>query len=520
MNGSLDSKKTKSLKLLKALPIGALFYTFSSVAVKGVGALYKIPLAGLIGAEGAGLYQMIFPLYALLLTVSGASVPTALTRIIGGGYDKKAAIKKSLVLFLSAGALLSAALFVFAPQIAEIQGNKNAAPLYRIISPALLICSVIAVLRGALQGGGTFFYTAVSQIVEQCVKAALGLTFIRFFGGDVYTNVKIAVAAVVFSEIVAFLYLLICFFKRSEKSAATSEEIKKSEKTEQNDKIEKGKNECDEIKRKKSETNPSECKNFTYRTLLFYVAPLCLTGLIMPLSAFFDSFIAINALKINFSNSTALYGAFAGGSETIIGLFVGAITAFATACLPVFCKKKSAIKKIFAFCAVISALSAAAIFVFSDLITEILFSRFNEYKPLISSLLKASAANVVFQSTLAVSNVILLSIDSQFYSVFSMFIGLIIKVVLNVLLIKNPQINLFGLVISDSCFYLVALGLNLGYIIYRKTKEKRQNVFRNNDSESENLTSDNKEGLISDEDNFNRLGQRQGRTVGKRVNEN
>ena len=434
-----NTVKKEKCRLLKALPLGALFFALSSIIVKGVGALYKIPLAALLGAEGVGLYQMIFPLYALLLIFSASSVPTALTRIIGGGYEKKSVVKKSFVLFLTIGAFSGAALFAFAGQISAAQGNENAATLYRVISPAVLICSAIAVLRGILQGEGSFFYTSVSQIIEQCVKAAFGLTvllvFSNVFGNDVIKKTATAVFAVVFSETVTLAYLIFAYKKRAR--AANRVIIQKQ----------------------------ATAKPFGYKTLLFYVAPLCLTGLIMPLSAFSDSFIAVNALKQNFTNATSMFGAFAGGSETVIALPVGAITAFATACLPELTENPSSGKKMFAFCAAASAFSAVAIFLFSQNITDLLFSRFGEYKAIVSALLKVSAVNVVFQSLLAVSNVCLLALNKQAYSVFSMFTGLAIKVSLSVILVKNPQINLFGLVISDSCFYFVALGLNLGYII-------------------------------------------------------
>lgn len=449
-NADLPEKKVKiseKFKFLKALPLGALFFALSSIVVKGVGALYKIPLAALLGAEGIGLYQLIFPLYALLLIFSASSVPTALTRIIGGGYDKKEVAKKSLLLFLSAGAFSGSVLFAFAGQISAAQGNENASVLYRAISPAVFICSAIAVLRGILQGEGSFFHTAVSQIIEQCVKAAFGLAvllvFSNFFGNDVVKKTSAAVIAVVFSEIVTLIYLIFAY----KKNARGVSKI----------------------------VAPPKNETFNYKTLLFYVAPLCLTGLIMPLSSFSDSFIAVNALKHNFSDATSLFGAFAGGSETVISLPVGAITAFATACLPELTAKPDSRKKMFAFCAATSAFPAVAIFLFSENITNLLFSRFGEYKTVVSALLKTSAANVVFQSLLAFSNVCLLAINKQAYSIFSMFTGLAIKVALSLVLVNNPQINLFGLVISDSCFYFVALGLNLGYIIScsRKTKAAR-----------------------------------------------
>ena len=48
---------------------GGLLMVFMLTA-KGIGALFRIPLTNIVGAEGMGLYQMVYPFYALLLTVT------------------------------------------------------------------------------------------------------------------------------------------------------------------------------------------------------------------------------------------------------------------------------------------------------------------------------------------------------------------------------------------------------------------------------------------------------------------
>ena len=61
------AKKAKSGKgeFLK----GALWIAAGGFVAKLVGALYRIPLTNLIGGRGLGLYQMVYPVYCLLLTV-------------------------------------------------------------------------------------------------------------------------------------------------------------------------------------------------------------------------------------------------------------------------------------------------------------------------------------------------------------------------------------------------------------------------------------------------------------------
>ncbi len=49
---------------------------------KVIGVLYKIPLARLIGPTGMGIYHQVFPTYNLLLTISSAGIPVAISRLV------------------------------------------------------------------------------------------------------------------------------------------------------------------------------------------------------------------------------------------------------------------------------------------------------------------------------------------------------------------------------------------------------------------------------------------------------
>ncbi len=444
---SLKKSKKKSFSGLgEKLSIGAFAYAASSVAVKAIGALYKIPLNAALGAEGAGLYQMVFPLYALLLTLSGAALPQALTRAVSGGYSARGAVFISLSIFGAAGAFFSIILAVFGEKIAAFQGNADAGSLYAAISPAVFICSVIAVFRGAVQGCGEFLPTAVSQLIEQIVKAVLGLFLVYYVGGTAKNKATLAAFAVTFSEVAAVFYLANEYRKRF-CSQSDFSRLKKPL---------LGCVSCVE----------SGGKELGVKRLLFYVAPLCASGLITPLAGFLDGVIALNLLKPNFKNAVSLYGAFAGGAQTVLSLPVGALTAFASAYLPRLVKNRKLGKGLFAFIACCSALAAALVFCFSDIISETLFKSFGEYLNLIAYLLRLCAPNIVFESLLGLSNVILLSREKHYFSVFSMLSGLALKIALDFSLIKIREINVCGLVISDCAFYLLALALNLGYIIY------------------------------------------------------
>ena len=47
------------------------------IVAKLIGALYRVPLTNIVGAEGMGLYQMVFPLYTVLLALCGGGITGA-----------------------------------------------------------------------------------------------------------------------------------------------------------------------------------------------------------------------------------------------------------------------------------------------------------------------------------------------------------------------------------------------------------------------------------------------------------
>ncbi|MDE7464026.1 MAG: oligosaccharide flippase family protein, partial [Clostridiales bacterium] len=47
------------------------------IIAKLMGAMYRVPLTNTVGAEGMGLYQMVFPVYTVLLAFCGGGIASA-----------------------------------------------------------------------------------------------------------------------------------------------------------------------------------------------------------------------------------------------------------------------------------------------------------------------------------------------------------------------------------------------------------------------------------------------------------
>ena len=67
---------------------GAGILAFATIAVKIIGALYKIPLNNIIGKTGMTYFTHAYDIYALLLIISTAGLPVAMSRMIAKAQEE------------------------------------------------------------------------------------------------------------------------------------------------------------------------------------------------------------------------------------------------------------------------------------------------------------------------------------------------------------------------------------------------------------------------------------------------
>ena len=87
-------------KTQKSIVGGMTVLGITGIVCKLVGVLFSIPLTWLIGADGVALFQLVFPTYNLLLTVSSAGLPVAISRMVShclARDDPRNADRKSVV---------------------------------------------------------------------------------------------------------------------------------------------------------------------------------------------------------------------------------------------------------------------------------------------------------------------------------------------------------------------------------------------------------------------------------------
>lgn len=157
---------------------GALILTVAGLLVKVIGSVNRILLSRLLGGEGIGLYQMAYPVYLLLLSVSSAGVPVAIS-IIVSGYAAKAdygsvrrVFRLSLKMMAGVGLALALLLALTANWLVEAGLLRDGRAYYALLAltPSVFFASILASFRGFFQGCQLMTPPAVSQILEQFVR--------------------------------------------------------------------------------------------------------------------------------------------------------------------------------------------------------------------------------------------------------------------------------------------------------------------------------------------------------------
>ncbi|MBO4251766.1 MAG: polysaccharide biosynthesis protein [Clostridia bacterium] len=438
----------------KKILSGALILGMAAVVSKLLGAIYRIPLTKIIGGTGLGLYQMVFPVYTLLLDFSGASVPNAVAKIISSynGVDKeeyaRKILKTSLLFFSLLGALFAAITAVFSDNIAVAQGNADASLAYVFLSPAVFFVCLICCFRGYFQGFVIMSYTAVSQITEQFVKLAAGLSVASFFMSDIKKAVAGATFAITLSEFVSLVFMVIVYVMHKKKRGYLSVALDK--------------------------------KTFTLslKKIFFYAVPITLTGVTIPLSKVIDSFLIVNLMSGRVENPTALYGLFSGVAATVVGLPVAVCYGISAVVIPVISsvkpedKNKNALKAIL-LTAAVSVPCTIFCALFAPLIIRVLFGYLGETEKAVSvNLLRLCSPCVALLSILQTVNGVLIGKDSPVKPIVGMMFGVAIKTVIEIFTLSDPRIGVYGAGVGAIACYFVANLVNLSMVFSVRRKRK------------------------------------------------
>jgi len=204
----------------------ALILTLSTIIVKVIGLVYKIPLSYLLTDEGMSYFNSAYTVYTFFFIICTAGVPKAISILISDVKvraslnEENKIYKTALISFSIIGVLSSTILFVFSPYIAKYVGNSGIIPSLITISPSLAFVAASGVIRGYFNGRMDMLPIALSEIISGVFKLVFGILFAIIASkleADLITISSATILGTSLGSIASCVYL-ICYKNRHYKN--------------------------------------------------------------------------------------------------------------------------------------------------------------------------------------------------------------------------------------------------------------------------------------------------------------
>ena len=429
---------------------GAAILGAAALLSKILGAVYRIPYQNITGDIGLGIYSKVYPIYSMLLILATAGFPIAISKLVSehlAAGDKKGAkriLKISIYVLTVTGFTFFLALFLGADFLAGWMGNKELAIAIKSVSFALLVVPAMAALRGYYQGHQFMTPTAYSQIVEQIVRVATILVLSYWFMSQPEYGVYYAGAGAVFGAFTGAVFSIIVLILFWKKGSILTEEIAA---------------EVPEIEIQELPTI------VVIKRILYYAIPIALGSLIIPLLGVVDSFTVSNMLQhIGFSveDSEYWFGVYMRGQPLVMFASFFAIS-LSLALVPSISEAQvknnqqlivSRSELALRLSLIIGLPASVGLAVLAEPINIMLYEN-----NVGTSTLMALAFTTVFAIIEITSSGILQGIGQVTLPAKNLFIGILFKLVLNLLLIS--QFGIIGAAIATVFGYGIAALLNM-----------------------------------------------------------
>ena len=431
----------------------------ASLFVRFIGFLYRIPFTRLIGDAGMADYTTAYQVFTFFIALTSGALPVAISRLVSERIAREQYLnahkifKTSLIFATAAGGIAGLIMLFGAEIITYFMGAPGATLAIRSFAPTVVIVGILAVFRGYFQGMKTAIPTATSQVVEQIFKVVMTLWLAHLFFNAANLSPAVAagtigtgIAAAAGLAVVMVLYAIV------------AKDLHR--------RVNRDKNYA-----------ADENRRTQIAAIVKTAAPMLLAMTILSASGLLDLQMASGRMlaSLAFSDEAVriAIGQFQNIFILLITLPVALSVALSAAVVPDITSSsvqmnheavKHKTNMALRLSMILSIPSAIGLSVLADPIVTLLFGRYQEG----GWLLRYGAASIIFIALYHVLTGALQGLGYIKLPVIAVFIGVLIKIPINYVLIALPSINILGTVISTIACYIVAAGINM-YFLYKHT---------------------------------------------------
>lgn len=417
---------------------GAVILTVGALVSKFLGMFFKIPLTNIIGDYGMGLYGYVYPLYSTFLTLSTAGLPSAVSKMVSESISEGYYAKSYRIFYISFVALallgIAASVIMFAGANAFISffsWDSNVYYSIIAISFAPFFACLVSSVRGFFQGMQNMVYTGISQIIEQIGRVVVGVSLAVYLMNT--RGIEWAAAGAAFGAaagaIVSFIYLYIsfCLYRNKHREALVSHQYEQK-----------------------------ESNSAIIKTLIMIAIPIACSSAITTIMELINSATVSSSLQqIGYSveEATDLYGQLTSKAQTLVNVPLVIGTSLAASLVPSISEsvmkkdiKKARKKSTLAIklSLLLAVPSSVGLYLLAEPIIKLLYSKAYYGYEMLSML----ALSIVFCVLMSCLQGILQGAGKYYAPLVNMFVGGVVKIVLNLILVRIPSLNIYGAIIS------------------------------------------------------------------------
>lgn len=468
MGINLDNSKQKTNSFVR----NVLMLMVSQVLIKILGLFYRLAITNAkgFGDLGNGYYSAGYQVYTVLLIISSQGIPGAVSKLVANKVSndeyKKAhkIFKTSLWVFGIIGFVASLLLFVFSDFIANtILNVADVKYVLRVLSPAIFFVCVSAVIRGYFAGLGTMKASSISQALEQLFNCVLTITFVyTLIGQEPYVMAAGGTLATTLAVLMSFSYLVI-FYKKN---------IKQYFKNTEDDDV-------------------TPVKSLAKKIIITAI-PLTIGSVISVITTLIDTVTVSNCIQIAYKNifetkylleqeAMRLTGILS-KVDTIVNLPLAVNLSFYSALIPeitgAIARKdyKSASDKI-SFSISTSLLvvlpCATGFITLAGPILQLLYPNAADG----AGILQITSLTMIFMAINHTIQGSLFGLGKMYVPALALTCGCVVKVILNLILVRNPNINIYGAAMSSVVCQIITFVII--YKCLKKTINFKLNIKNN-----------------------------------------
>ena len=468
---------------------GTAVLAMATVLVKLMGFLFKVPLNNIIGEDGFGYFNTAYDVYNVLLMISTTGLPVAMSRMIsqaqtlGNHAQIKRIYRTSLYVFLTIGMVGSLGMLIFCRQLSVmVTTNENSWAAIAALAPCVLLICLVSAYRGFFQGQSNMTPTSVSQIFEAVTRLVVGLGLawlvmkltgaaaVRAQGivlasgetaqdyGDITLAAGGAILGVTLGSLISVVYLH-HKFRQSNQILSLGGGTAKSTRS-------------------------------TMKELLSIAVPITLGSAGLQIINLFDTMIYMRrltgALQWTEKMADSAKGVY-NFCQTVFALPCSFIPTITIAVIPAItasltrkdlAEAKATSESSVRTMALIAMPCAAGLFVMAEPVIRLLCSTYTEDKiQLAATMLAILGLTVIFNSLVLLLNAIMQAHGDVVTPVVNMLIGGIIKIIVNYILVGQPNLNIVGAPIGTFICYISITALDL--IAMKRHISARPAIFKN-----------------------------------------